>query len=160
MFSFNKRCIIGIFDNVDIAADAVDSLKDSGYAENEYDILTDTPYPEGTFGEGEPVHKLFRWPLFGAACGFSVAMILTVGTSLAYPLVVGGKPILSLPAMSIIMYEGSMLGAIIMTVVGIIFESRLPRLFMGAYDERVTEGYIGITGSTVIYYSNSSYYSW
>ena len=145
MISFNKRSIIGIFDNVDIAADAVDSLKDSGYAENEYDILTDTPYPEGTFGEGEPVHKLFRWPLFGAACGFSVAMILTVGTSLAYPLVVGGKPILSLPAMSIIMYEGSMLGAIIMTVVGIIFESRLPRLFMGAYDERVTEGYIGIT---------------
>ena len=105
MISFNKRSIIGIFDNVDIAADAVDSLKDSGYAENEYDILTDTPYPEGTFGEGEPVHKLFRWPLFGAACGFSVAMILTVGTSLAYPLVVGGKPILSLPAMSIIMYE-------------------------------------------------------
>ena len=145
MISFNKRSIIGIFDNVDIAADAVDSLKDSGYAENEYDILTDTPYPEGTFGEGEPVHKLFRWPLFGAACGFSVAMILTVGTSLAYPLVVGGKPILSLPAMSIIMYEGSMLGAIIMTVVGIIFESRLPRLFMGAYDERVTDGYIGIT---------------
>ena len=56
MISFNKRSIIGIFDNVDIAADAVDSLKDSGYAENEYDILTDTPYPEGTFGEGEPVH--------------------------------------------------------------------------------------------------------
>ena len=36
MISFNKRSIIGIFDNVDIAADAVDSLKDSGYAENEY----------------------------------------------------------------------------------------------------------------------------
>ncbi len=43
------------------------------------------------------------------------------------------------------MYEGTMLGAIIFTVIGIIFESRLPRLFMGAYDTRITEGYIGVT---------------
>ena len=38
-----------------------------------------------------------------------------------------------------------MLGAIIFTVIGIIIESRLPRMFMGAYDERITEGYIGVT---------------
>jgi hypothetical protein len=46
--------------------------------------------------------------------------------------------------MAIIMYEGSMLGAIIFTVIGIIFESRLPRVFMGAYDTKITEGYIGV----------------
>ena len=57
----------------------------------------------------------------------------------------GGKPILGIPPMAIIMYEGTMLGAIIFTVIGIIFESRLPRLFMGAYDTRITEGHIGIT---------------
>ena len=50
--------------------------------------------------------------------------------------------------MSIIMYEGTMLGAIIFTVIGIIIESRLPRLFMGAYDERITEGYIGVAVTT------------
>ena len=50
--------------------------------------------------------------------------------------------------MAIIVYEGTMLGAIIFTVVGIIFESRLPRMFMGAYDTRITEGYIGITVTT------------
>jgi hypothetical protein len=37
-----------------------------------------------------------------------------------------------------------MLGAIIFTVIGIIFESRLPRVFMGAYDTKITEGYIGV----------------
>ena len=41
-----------------------------------------------------------------------------------------------------------MLGAIIFTVIGIIIESRLPRVFMGAYDTRVTEGYIGLTVTT------------
>ena len=50
--------------------------------------------------------------------------------------------------MAIIMYEGSMLGAIIFTVIGIIFESRLPRLFMGAYSEKITEGHIGVTVTT------------
>ena len=41
-----------------------------------------------------------------------------------------------------------MLGAILFTVFGILVESRLPRLFMGAYDTRITEGYIGITVTT------------
>ena len=50
--------------------------------------------------------------------------------------------------MAIIMYEGSMLGAIIFTVIGIIFESRLPRIFMGAYSEKITEGHIGVTVTT------------
>jgi hypothetical protein len=50
--------------------------------------------------------------------------------------------------MSIIMYEGTMLGAIIFTVIGVIIESRLPRMFMGAYDERITEGYIGVAVTT------------
>ena len=60
----------------------------------------------------------------------------------------GGKPLLSIPPMAIIMYEGTMLGAILFTVFGIIFESRLPRLFMGAYDTRITEGYIGLAITT------------
>ena len=68
-------------------------------------------------------------------------MLITAGTELAYPLITGGKPILSIPAMAIIMYEGSMLGAII-------FESRLPRIFMGAYSEKITEGHIGVTVTT------------
>jgi len=50
--------------------------------------------------------------------------------------------------MAIIMYEGTMLGAIIFTIIGIIFESRLPRLFMGAYSEKITEGHIGVTVTT------------
>lgn len=140
-----KRSVLGLFTEVDPAADAMDSLKSEGYETSEYEVITGTPYPEGTFGEAEPVHKLFRWPLIGAACGFIIGLVLTAGTQVAYPLVTGGKPILSIPPMAIIMYEGTMLGAIIFTVIGILIESRLPRLFMGAYDTRITEGYIGVS---------------
>ena len=140
-----KRSVLGIFSEIDAAADALDALREAGYGKSEYEILTDTPYPTGTFGEEEPVHKLYRWPLMGAACGFIIGLILTSGTQIAFPLVTGGKPIFSIPPMTIIMYEGTMLGAIIFAVIGIIIESRLPRLFMGAYDKRITEGYIGVS---------------
>ena len=143
-----KKSVLGLYVEEDSAADALDNLRDAGFGEGEYEILTGTPYPEGTFGEAEPKHKLYRWPLMGAICGFTGALIITAGTSLAYPILTGGKPILSFPAMAIIMYEGSMLGAILMTIIGIIFESRLPRIFMGAYSEKITEGYIGVTVTT------------
>jgi len=145
---FEKRSVLGLFTKEDAAADALDALRSAGYDKGEYEVLTGTPYPEGTFGEEEPKHTLYRWPLIGAACGFIVALVLTSGTQLAFPLVTGGKPVLSIPPMSIIIYEGTMLGAIIFTVIGILIESRLPRLFMGAYDERITEGYIGVTVTT------------
>lgn len=145
-----KRSVLGLFpeDQVDEAANAMDALASADYTTTEYEVITGTPYPEGTFGEAEPTHKLFRWPLTGAACGFAIGLVLTAGSQLAYPLVTGGKPVLSIPPMAIIMYEGTMLGAIIFTVIGIILESRLPRLFMGAYDTRITEGYIGISVTT------------
>lgn len=145
-----KRSVIGLFQpgQEDTVADAMDALKAGEYTEQEYELLTGTPYPEGTFGEAEPKHSLFRYPLIGAACGFIIGLILTSGTQLAYPLITGGKPVLSIPPMAIIMYEGTMLGAILFTVLGIIIESRLPRLFMGAYDTRITEGWIGVTVTT------------
>ena len=142
------RSVMGLYTDEDVAADAMDALKAAGYKTSEYEVLTGVPYPEGTFGEAEPVHKLFRWPLIGAASGFIIGLILTTGTQIAYPVVTGGKPILSIPPMAIIMYEGTMLGAIIFTVIGIVFESRLPRMFMGAYDDRITEGYIGVSVTT------------
>lgn len=145
---FGQRSVLGLFSSEDSAADAMDALAEAGFTQKEYEILTGTPYPEGTFGESEPVHKLYRFPLIGAACGFIIGMLLTVGTQLAYPVVTGGKPILSIPPMAIVIYEGTMLGAVIFTVFGILFESRLPRLFMGAYDTRITEGYIGVVVTT------------
>ena len=142
------KSVIGLFQDPDPAADAMDALSEAGFTQAEYEVLTGTPYPEGTFGEAEPVHKLYRFPLIGAACGFIVGLLLTAGTQLSWPLVTGGKPILSIPPMAIVIYEGTMLGAIIFTVIGIIFESRLPRFFMGAYDTRITEGYIGVAVTT------------
>ena len=71
-------------------------------------------------------------------------LFLTTATQAAYPLVTGGKPILALFAMLVILYEMTMLASVIATVIGIIIESRLPNVKPGAYDPRITEGWIGV----------------
>ena len=143
-----KRSVLGLYIEEDSAADALDHLRDAGYEDHEYEILTGTPYPEGTFGEAEPQHHLYRWPIFGALTGFTISLFYTSITQAAYPILTGGKPVLAIPAMLVILYELTMLGAVIFTIIGIIFESRLPRFFMGAYSEKITEGYIGVTVTT------------
>lgn len=140
--------VLGLFREAEAAAEAVSQLKAAGFTPQELEVLTGAPYPEGAFGEQVGRHRLFAFPLIGAASGLAVGLLLTAGTQISYPIVTGGKPILSIPPMAIIMYEGMMLGAIIFTVLGVIFESRLPRLRLGLYDPRITEGYIGVLVSS------------
>jgi len=139
-----KLPILGLFNDANAAADAGDGLRSAGVSDNDFDFLTDAPYPEGAFGEREEKHKVYVFPFIGALLGLTSALLLTTMTQVAYPMVTGGKPIISLPPMAVISYEGTMLGAILFTVLGIIFESRLPNLKKGLYDTRITEGYIGV----------------
>jgi len=143
-----RRPILGLYEDANAAADAGDALKAGGVGEQDYDFLTDSPYPEGAFGEREEKHRIYVFPFIGALLGLTSGMILTSMTQVAYPMVTGGKPILSLPPMAIVSYEGMMLGAILFTVLGIIFESRLPKLKLGLYDTRITLGLIGVLVNT------------
>ena len=139
-----KTGVLGLYSDANYAAEAGDGLQRMGISDNDYDFLTGAPYPEGAFGEKESSHRLYVFPFVGALCGLTAGILLTSMTQMAYPLVTGGKPILSLPPMAIVTYEGTMLGAILFTVLGIIFESRLPRPSLGLYDDRITEGYVGV----------------
>jgi hypothetical protein len=138
------QAVLGLYRTPEAAADAVGNLQQAGVADHNYEIMTGVPYPEGTFGEPPVRHKLYVFPFMGAMIGLTLAILEGVGTQLAYPLVTGGKPILSIPPIIIISYELTLLGAIVFTVIGIIFESRLPRPALGVYDTRITEGLIGV----------------
>ena len=139
-----RRAILGLFQDANYAAEAGDALQRAGVDQQDYDFLTDAPYPEGAFGERPERHRLYVFPFLGALVGLTIGIMLTSMTQMAYPLVQGGKPILSLPPMAVVTYESTMLSAIIFTIIGIMFESRLPKLKMGLYDTRITEGYIGV----------------
>ena len=139
-----KREVLGLYSDANYAAEAGDALQRVGLTNEDYDFLTGAPYPEGAFGERETTHHVYVFPFVGALCGLTAGILLTSMTQMAYPLVTGGKPILSIPPMAIVTYEGTMLGAILFTVLGILFESRLPSSRTGLYDDRITGGLIGV----------------
>jgi|TARA_B100000686_G_scaffold250982_1_gene261271 hypothetical protein len=146
----DNKDIMGVFADTDTAAEGARQLKSAGFVQDDYDVLTGNPYPEGAFGEHVKPNRLFVFALAGGFVGFAIAFLFTAATQTAFPLVTGGKPILAIPAMMIIMYEMTLLFAMIFTVTGVIFESRLPRP-SGAgpvYDTRITLGYIGLIVTT------------
>lgn len=136
--------VLGVYKDLDTAVGAVDALNDIGITRSEFEVLSNAPFPEGTFGEEHGLHRLGLFPIVGASIGFAVGLLVTGATQISYPLVTGGKPILSIPPMIIIMYEGTLLAAVIFTVIGVLFESRLPRLSSKLYSTKITEGSIGI----------------
>jgi hypothetical protein len=141
--------LLGLYPTPDGAARAIAALRGAGFAGSDLEVVTHTPYPEGTFGE-EPVrHHLLVFPLVGAACGLVVGLLLTIGVQLAYPMIQGGKPLLSIPPMINVLYEGTLLGAIVLTVLGILFESRLPDFSGDPHDPRIGEGCVGVLVSRV-----------
>jgi hypothetical protein len=138
------RDVLGLFRDLDTAVAGVDQLAEVGIGRADFEVLSNAPYPEGAFGHDHATTRLGLWPIVGAACGFSVGLLITGGTQLVYPMVTDGKPLFSIPPMIIIMYEGTMLAAVIFTVLGTIFESRLPRFNRTVYDTRITDGFIGV----------------
>ena len=144
MAARESGALLGVFEAPEQAAEAVEQLRAAGFGGDAVEVLSASPYPEGAFGEEPPKHRLYLFALAGALAGFGVGLLVTIGTQLSYPLVTGGKPILSIPPMINVLFEGTMLGAIVLTVAGVLFESRLPSWRGAPYDPRISEGCLGV----------------
>ena len=143
--SHTKRELLALYEEPEHAADALGRLRDAGFNDNDVEVLSSTPYPEGAFGERHTKHRLFAFPFAGAACGLAVGLAWTIGAQVSLPIITGGKPVVAIPAVIQIIYEGTLLGAVLFTVIGVLFESRLPD-GVGLYDDRISEGYVGVSG--------------
>jgi len=64
--------------------------------------------------------------LFGAASGTVTGFAFTILTSLSWPIIVGGKPIVSLPPFLIIAFALTILFGALSTFAGFLLLSRLP----------------------------------
>ena len=72
--------------------------------------------------------KVRYFALVGAASGTASGFALTILTSLSWPLIVGGKPIVSIPPFIIIAFALTILFGALSTFAGFLLLSRLPSL--------------------------------
>jgi hypothetical protein len=108
--------VLGVFDDPAAAARGVEALHAAGV--RDVRAAMPAPFPEVMDALGRPRSKLgaITWP--GALLGLAAGIALPVTTSLAWPLVVGGKPIVAVPAFVVIFFEVTVLVGALTNLVG------------------------------------------
>jgi len=135
--------LLASFEYVDSAVNAIHGLKAAGHKK----ITAYMPYPDHHIEEalGYDQSPVRVWALAGGLLGAAGGFAFTVFTSLDWPLVTGGKPILSMPAYVIISFEMMVLFGVLSTVIGLFVNSRLPYMKpMVVYDPEFSAGKFGI----------------
>ena len=135
--------LLASYDYVDSAVNAIGELRAGGLKK----ITAYMPYPDHHIEEalGYDQSPVRVWALAGGLCGAAGGFALTSFTSMDWPLVTGGKPILSIPAYVIISFEMMVLFGVLATVIGFFINSRLPFVKpMVVYDPEFSAGKFGV----------------
>ena len=135
--------LLASYEYVDSAVSAIEELRESGLGQ----ITAYMPYPdhhiEEALGYGQSPVRV--WTLTGGLCGAAGGFALTSFTSMDWPLVTGGKPILSIPAYVPIAFEMAVLFGALATVIGLFINSRLPYVKpMVVYDPEFSASRFGV----------------
>jgi hypothetical protein len=117
--------VLGVFAHLDTASDAIRRLKRDGYR---LTVYSPTPRHEIEEALEAPESAVRIFTLMGAFTGSAAGAALAVWASLDWPLVVGGKEIVALPAFSVIIFELTILLGALSTVAGLFLTGRLPRI--------------------------------
>jgi hypothetical protein len=122
---------------------AVDGLRRAGVPEDEIAVMSSEPFEEYEFSHRDSATWLHWIAGGGGALGLAAAIALLVYAQTAWPIVTSGMPIVAWWPNLIIMFEMTMLGAILATVVTLFITTMLPgRRLPRFYDDAVSEGYI------------------
>ena len=98
------------------AAEAVRALRTAGH--HEVRVAMPAPFPALVQALARPTSALGWMTLAGALTGTVSGFALCIGTSRAWPLVTGGKPIVSLPPFVLIAFELAVLLGALVTLAG------------------------------------------
>lgn len=141
--SAQDQGILASYEYLDSTVDAIEGLKKAGFK----GIKAFAPYPEhhieDALGYDQSPVRVFT--LVGGLTGTATGFAFTTWTSMDWPLIVGGKPIVSIPAYVVIAFEMTVLFGALATVIGLFILSRLPNLKPAVvYDPEFTAGRYGV----------------
>lgn len=137
------RGVMGVYYYVDDATEAVKTLREQGH--QGLSVFSPVPHHDIERALGQK-SSLVRWvTLTGGVLGITGGFALCIYAGLSYPMVTGGKELISIPPFVIIGYESMILLAGLSNLIGMLALARLPQTKSRApYDPRFTEDKIGI----------------
>jgi hypothetical protein len=141
----DKNGILASFDFLDSTVEAIEELRRAGFGKA--DMTAYAPFPEHHIEHamGYSQSPVRVWTLVGALTGTATGFAFTSWTSMDWPLVTGGKPILSIPAYVVIAFELTVLFGALATVLGLFINSKLPGFKPPVvYDPEFSSGRFGV----------------
>ena len=134
--------LLASFVHIDAAVDAIRALRAKGYRK----LVVYSPAPNHELEEAlsHRVSPVRLFTLIGGLTGCAAGFGMTIWMSYDWPVVVGGKPIASIPPYVVIAFELTILMGALVTVAAVAFFSILGGKRGVAYDPRFSDDQVGI----------------
>lgn len=140
------KTIYALYADPTAAQAAVDSLRTASSQlkldAKQIVIVSGEPHEGYRFTDEEHTTRPYRWAVLGGIAGGLSGYLLTTLSQKTYPIVTGGMPIAPGWTNGIIIYEMTMLGAILTTLVVLLLGSGLPNFQGVITDPEVSAGKI------------------
>ncbi len=134
--------IYGLYVDPNVAQLAVNNLRSAGVADADITVISSEPFEQFEFGHRDAKTAMPWIATIAAAAGLLLTYYLLGASQRSWPLVTAGMPIVPLWTNLIIIFEMTMLSAILATVITLLVTAVLPSRGGKLYDPEVSDGYI------------------
>jgi ActD protein len=134
--------VYGLYVDPNVAQQAVNNLRAAGVADKDITVISSEPLEHFEFGHRD-AKTAMPWIAAGAGItGLLLTYFLLAASQESWPMVTSGMPIVPLWTNLIIIFEMTMLSAILATVITLLITAGLPSRGGKLYDPEVSDGYI------------------
>jgi len=136
--------LLALFEDIDPAADAIEKLHEMGVTDDQINVISGVPVTHKMLGRPHPWTNVSRLALGGAVAGFAFGVFLNYGTPYLYHVPVGGQYITPIPPGMILIFEMTMLFALLSTFLGVFLDSYFPNYRPMEYIPEISDGKIAV----------------
>ena len=135
------KAVYGLYPDGQSAQQAVNRVRAAGFADRRITVFSAQPMEDYEFGQMDKATWMWRIASGGGLLGMATAFGLAWLTETSWPIDTGGLPVFAWWPNVIIMFELTMLGAILATVATLVVTADLGRR-SALYDPEVSDGKI------------------
>ena len=136
--------LLALFEDLDPAANAIEKLHELGVTDENINVISGVPVAHKILGRPHPHTNVSRLSLGGAIAGFAFGFFLNYITPYMYTVPVGGQYITPIPPGMILLFEMTMLFALLATFLGVFLDSYFPNYRPMEYVGEISDGKIGV----------------
>ena len=143
MTTITRTYRFGIFAHLDSFLTALKDLPREGFLEME--VFSPTPHHEIARALKRKPSPVRVFTLVGGLTGLVAGWAMTIGSTLIFPIVVGGKPVVSIPPFGVVAYITTIFFGTVATFIGFLVNARVPQMKLAeGYDDRISSDHFGV----------------